>query len=535
MDPEGLIRNLLSRGVMIEPKAVEYLRKYPSIITELQTLNKDVEFVTLDFLESLNPNRKTTDDAISSRSSPLQDQGGMPITSQFATDAGVRILCEYKESFAHHRGKVADFIEYFSSRYDQLASLLKSRPELSNITSCMHLNSSSSKRRYSSSDRENGGSGENNKVSVIGMVYNKRQSKAGHLIVELEDPTGSVNVILLKDRDVFTKMSDQLVFDEVVGVCGGMSKDGGAIFATDVIVPDVPVDVPWPSITSASNAVFISDIHVGSKVFLKDVFENFLEWIGDENNPTARRVKYLFIAGDLVDGVGVYKGQQKELEITDIIEQYGELAKLLRKVPKRITMFACPGNHDASRDSEPQPPVPEEFAKPLYEIENLVMTSSPSLIKVDGATVLMSHGTSLDGIIDAMPGLRRIGYDRPEQAMIQLLKKRHLMPVYGEKNKTFPEMTDGLVIKDVPNVFHAGHVHSFGFQNYRGIRVLNSSTFQGRTNFQVKVGHHPTPGRIPFMDLRTGRVGVMDFSSRENESPSPLTTAEEAKEIAQGG
>lgn len=510
----SLVENLLSQGVMIAPDALDYLNKDSSILSEIGSL-EGINFLSLKTLENIVEKREAFD-------------------KEKFVDAGFRIIQEYKEAF-DSRGEVKHFIEYFSSRYEQLSSILKGRPELSkHLTSCTHL---SKRGRMGDSNR-----GE--KVSIVGMIYDKRQSKAGHVILTVEDPSGSINVILLKDREVFTRMSDQLLLDEVIGVSGGLSRDGGAIFASEILTPDVPLQVPWPENGGddgggegggRSGAVFISDIHVGSKVFMKDSFDRFLEWIGDDNNPAAKGVKYLFIAGDLVDGVGVYKSQQNELEITDIIQQYDELARLLHKIPKRVTIFACPGNHDAARDAEPQPPIPEEFAKSLYSMKNMVMTSSPSYIKVEGVTVLMNHGNGLDGVIAALPGLRKTGYDRPEQSMIQLLKKRHLMPVYGDKSKIFPGEHDGLVIKELPNVFHAGHVHSFGFHNYRGIRVLNSSTFQDRTSFQVKMGHHPTPGRIPFMNLRTGKVGVMDFSMTEDAGQAFGRGAEDYDENNDGG
>ena len=69
----------------------------------------------------------------------------------------------------------------------------------------------------------------------------------------------------------------------------------------------------------------------------------------------ASQVKYVFVVGDLVDGVGIYPGKDKELTITDIYSQYEECATLLAKIPKHIKIIVCPGNHDAMRVAEPQP------------------------------------------------------------------------------------------------------------------------------------------------------------------------------------
>ena len=53
----------------------------------------------------------------------------------------------------------------------------------------------------------------------------------------------------------------------------------------------------------------------------------------------ASRVKYLVIAGDLVEGIGVYPGQLDELNIPDIHEQYVESARLLSEIPDYVEIL----------------------------------------------------------------------------------------------------------------------------------------------------------------------------------------------------
>ena len=43
--------------------------------------------------------------------------------------------------------------------------------------------------------------------------------------------------------------------------------------------------------------------------------------------------------------------------------------------------------------------------------------------------------------------------------MKHLLRARHLSPIYGSQTPIAPEMEDLLVIEDVPDIFHVGHVH----------------------------------------------------------------------------
>jgi DNA polymerase II small subunit len=75
----------------------------------------------------------------------------------------------------------------------------------------------------------------------------------------------------------------------------------------------------------------------------------------------AGRVKYLLIAGDVVDGIGIYPGQQHELTIRNVHKQYDFAIKYFEKIPSYIDIFISPGNHDAARKSLPQPAIPKDI------------------------------------------------------------------------------------------------------------------------------------------------------------------------------
>jgi DNA polymerase II small subunit len=262
-------------------------------------------------------------------------------------------------------------------------------------------------------------------------------------------------------------------------------------------------------------------------MFMEEAFLNFIEWLKGEGEQAelAKSIKYVLVAGDLVDGCGVYKGQINELTLPDIEDQYNYFARLISQIPKHITTIICPGNHDATREAEPQPAIPTTFAPELYKIPNVIMVSSPCLVRLGGLLALMYHGTSLDSIIAAVPSLRKTGYDHPETAMLTLLQKRHLCPVYDEA-RIFSETEDQLVINRVPNILHMGHVHSIGAAIHRGVRVINSGAFQSQTPFQAKIGHHPTPGIVPIID-GNGKITLINFTNKETTSTQPNMTAAE--------
>jgi DNA polymerase II small subunit len=222
------------------------------------------------------------------------------------------------------------------------------------------------------------------------------------------------------------------------------------------------------------------------------------------------RIRYLIVAGDLVDGVGVYPGQEYQLAEKDPKKQYEIAAELLRQVPARIQIVVSPGNHDAVRQALPQPAVPIDLAESLYAMENLRWVGDPAYVKLDGVMFLLYHGRSLDDIISMTPGL---AYDKPTEAMKLLLRARHLAPIYGKRTALSPEARDFLVVDPVPDVLHSGHVHTFGELNYRGTLLVNSGTWQAQTSFQLNMGLEPTPSIIPVLDLSTLKVMRRNFGA----------------------
>ena len=69
----------------------------------------------------------------------------------------------------------------------------------------------------------------------------------------------------------------------------------------------------------------------------------------------------MLIAGDLIDGVGIYPNQENELTILDFKKQYEYAAKLINRIPKYIEIILLPGNHDSPRKALPQPAIKLEF------------------------------------------------------------------------------------------------------------------------------------------------------------------------------
>lgn len=375
-------------------------------------------------------------------------------------------------------GEIDNLITYFKNRYSKISNILSKRPELKTYQKISDLEEKATD------------------LCLIVMVKEIRSTKNGHKIITFDDDTGEISVLFHKDNHELFRESDKLVKDEVIGLLA--EKKGDLAIANKIVQPGVP------RIANKSmnfSAVFTSDVHIGSLTFLEDAFVRFTKWLNgdygtDEQKAIGEDVKYMIVAGDIVDGIGVYPNQDKELAIKDISNQYEEAARLLGDVRSDIKIIIAPGNHDASRVAEPQPAIPEKYAKPLYELNNVEFVSNPAIVSLDGWNTLIYHGRGFDDIAITVKGF---SHERNDLIMEELLNKRHLAPIYGERTPLASELEDYLVIDNVPDIFHTGHVHINTYKNYNGIHMINSGTFQTQTEFQKVHNILPTCAEVPIL------------------------------------
>lgn len=292
--------------------------------------------------------------------------------------------------------------------------------------------------------------------------------------------------------------------DEVVGVVGTVN-DRGLVIAQSLVRPDLPTTKAFHGTDTHVRAAFMSDIHVGSRTFLEDKWAKVTAWLAGEDE-IARTVRYLVVSGDVVDGIGVYPRQDEELAIDDIYGQYEALARMIAALPDRLKVIMLPGNHDAVRPAEPQPTFPQSIRK-LFD-SNVLFAGNPSLLSIEGVRVLAYHGRSMDDLVSAIPGM---SYHRPLDVMKAMLRMRHLAPIYGGKTPIAPEAEDHLIIDEIPDIFATGHVHAAGVDQYRGVILVNSSTWQAQTPYQKMRNIEPMPARLPIVDLASGQAIVRAF------------------------
>ncbi|PIU02640.1 MAG: DNA polymerase II [Candidatus Diapherotrites archaeon CG09_land_8_20_14_0_10_32_12] len=378
------------------------------------------------------------------------------------------------------QGKVTDFVEFVRDRYNILSGLIKKHNNFSPVQS--------SGIKYSAKGVE---------VDVIGMVYEKRDTKTGNLMVIFDDNNGFFTAIFDKNKPIYAQ-ARKLLNDDVVGI-KGVKLDEKLIYASEIIFPDMPVATPKKSDIDL-DIVFTSDAHIGSNVFFEKEFNNFIDWL--DKGEDSSKIKYCVIAGDGVDGIGVYPGQDEELAVKDIYKQYEILSNYIERIPEHIETFIIPGNHDAVRRADPQPAIPKEYLKKLYGLKNVHVLGSPSMVEIEGLKMLMYHGNSMNEL-QAKLGIH---FEDPIPVMEAYLLRRDVCTIYGGKNPVSPDKGGVLQIKEEPDIFVTGHLHSNGYGTYKKTMLINPGAWQAQTSFQKQQGHIPTPGRVPVMNMKTGKI-----------------------------
>ena len=391
-------------------------------------------------------------------------------------------------------GAFDDFLRYFRSRFDKMSRLFRQRMDTRNAGTI--------------ADALSGGA--NSRSRFICMVLDKRE-KNDRIFLTVDDYEDEATILVGRQNSTVYEIARKIVRDQVIFVQAKKST-GPLLLAESIVLPEIPDRKPGHA-NEEVYAALISDVHVGSKVFLEDEFRRVLNWLkGEIGTPNQReianRVKYVLIGGDLVDGIGVYPRQEVDLAVPDIYEQYRLAAKFVSEIPEHMDVVLIPGNHDAVRQALPQPAIPKAFAGPVYDSRKIVSLGDPAEIRLHGVHFLLYHGTSLMDILSGVPGL---DYQRPVEVMEYQLRARHLSPEYGKLTPIGPEQEDFLVVERVPDVFTSGHIHVSGAGAYRGTTIVNSGAWQGQTDYQKRMGLIPKPGILPVVNLQTLDVKMINF------------------------
>ncbi|MGB6629414.1 MAG: DNA-directed DNA polymerase II small subunit [Nitrososphaeraceae archaeon] len=496
-----------SNGYQIHPDAFAMLKgldtdilKIIQDIIKMKIKQKENSLIVVDDIKiHINPENKDV----------INVNGTVTSTSSTATSFSEqnfhKVLLEPTPNVNTGEG-IEGYTALFRSRFEKALRILALRPESKRITKIASIKQKANNAKKGKSHYVEGNLNTNSSSVVAGLLMTKHSKKNG-LEMIIDDYSGTLSALATTEE--LKKQASMITFDQMVmlEVESNMKGIQGFVIK-NLVSPDIPDHLSNRS-KSESYAVLISDLHVGSKYFMEAEFIRFLNWLSSTDDEIVRKIRYICIGGDLIDGTGIFPNQDKELLEMNTTKQIIHVIDLLAKIPGHIKVFIIPGNHDLGRRALPQPSLPKKDFNKLYSFENFTMLGNPSLVELNSVKVLMFHGQSLDDIIATTPGL---SYSKPADAMKVLLKARHLSPIYGQRTPIAPEQEDMMVITEVPDVFHSGHVHIIDVQNYRGTLIINSGAWQAQTKFQQTMGIVPTPGIAILINLATLQPFQLDFN-----------------------
>lgn len=380
-------------------------------------------------------------------------------------------------------GEQSDYRDLFVDRFERMRDILSHRRFDNSRVKIQHLEDKAGQD-----------------VAVIGMIQEIRTTNNDNTLIVLDDTTGTFASIATDEELI--QETESLMPDEVIAIEGQVANDGGIIFINDIYQPDVPATHDVGRANRPIKAVFLSDIHVGAENFALNKWHKFVDWIRQTPD-----IEYLVIAGDLVEGVGIFPDQEDELSFTQLDHQYKMCGELFQHFPDDLQMVTCTGNHDAVRLAEPQPALREKHQE--YFPDNMQFVSNPGTVTLDdNVSVALYHGVSIHDFSAEIPDADE---DDPEVPMKYMLEKRHLSPMFGNNARIAPEKTDYHLLEEIPDVIHSGHVHIYGTDTYRDINLLNTGGWVYQTSYQERMNIQPDVGDITIMNLKNGDIERKSF------------------------
>jgi len=400
--------------------------------------------------------------------------------------------------------EVNDFTKHFRNRFSEIRKILQDNSSLKNLVSINKI------------------SGNKQGISVIGIVSEKTITKNKNMLLEVEDLTGKIKILISQSNPKLLEKAEEICLDSVLGFSGFGNRE--ILFASEIAFPDASLPERKKSPIDES-VIFLGDLHFGSKLFLENSFLRFIDYLnGKVPNSESEKIKYLFLVGDVIAGVGNYPNQEKDLKIKDIEEQFIGLSQFLSKIRKDIKIIISPGNHDGVRLMEPQPVLNERYAWSIHNLKNVLLTGNPANVNIGGTNnfsgfdVLTYHGFSYPYYANTVSRLiKEDALNSPEKIMTYLLKQRHLAPSHSS-TQYFPSEEDSLIIKKIPDIFVSGHTHKSAVSYYNNILIVSIASWESKTPYQEKMGNEPDFCKVPMFNLKTRNIKILDFEDEKEEN-----------------
>ncbi len=223
----------------------------------------------------------------------------------------------------------------------------------------------------------------------------------------------------------------------------------------------------------------ISDTHIGNRYAEEEALKEFYDEV------YSRGIHEVFHAGDLLEGVGVYKGQINDLA-GDSINTQEQIEKVIKNYPKKrkVKTYVIAGNHDlknyTNQGVDPVKMISERRSDFVYLGQYYGRVKLPE-----------------DIILELIHPSGSAPYSK-DYAMLKYLRNR---------------------AKDsYPDILSMGHYHSSMYRNIQGTHAFMPGCFLGETDFTRRMGFEPAIGgwilevKIKDGKIRKIRQEWIDFS-----------------------
>ena len=221
-----------------------------------------------------------------------------------------------------------------------------------------------------------------------------------------------------------------------------------------------------------------SDWHIASKYHLPKSWHEAMKRAGGHG------VKRVLVAGDLLDGVGIYKGHLENLLAVSVEDQTDMAAEAIAKHPK-LEFWAIAGNHDYSYTQQ-------NGAKPLAILEAKVdnfknLGDFRADIIQNGIRTRLLHGGSGRTYARSYPS--------------QVYLRDYFSGLEHEE------------LANVPQIMVLGHFHTFYNGKDYGMHILQPGSFQdGDNEFCIRRGLTGPTGMF-VIDMKHKNGEIRDFSA----------------------
>jgi DNA polymerase II small subunit/DNA polymerase delta subunit B len=251
--------------------------------------------------------------------------------------------------------------------------------------------------------------------SLVVMV---REKDENNKTLTVEDLTGETTI----HADASSLSS--VVSDEIIGVV--CEKIGDKIKALNVLWPDIPLKREIPKTEENIYCMFLSDLH------LEQDFEEKTDKIIKEIQSLNYEQFYIFLFGEN-------------------FANKKTLGDFVRKMSSNSKIVIIQNNSQT------------------FEGEDILYFSSPAFLNIHKKINLLLCDSK------HFSSYKEIWHDKkPEEIMLELLKKRHLDPIFEFEKVS---LENSFIIDIVPDIFVSGNFGTSGIKNHKGTTIISCGNF----------------------------------------------------------